>query len=551
MDERKIEEYRSNTIKWFKSDHLRFYTDWSQMYDSRYDDSPEVFSFFTASGEMTSMVEWFNESRSDFDDSDINVAKICSCIWKRIHPPSYLLYCPKKIEASPDQNGYDTASFRRMKLRFDSLPHSFSIMKKRAISIIAGGGSHFFSYLAVHFGAHFQEENSTNRDSTFIANINSGDGSANVNPFIQWLFAVIYELEVWVAQFLNTSALGLIESPYLAKIGRKCKRQIQSKEHIVCSIPVSRVTRMPTQEDTCNCGIYLLLNTQAAFLGERNHHVRWNKVHNAHALWTLVLKPFWELPKKQRGVRLEEPITKFRFNFYTLLREQSRGLTKWKPYRDRPSSSLSPLATAPSNELATNGTDTAANEITLAYINTMSSDPDSDDGDGEGGKDITASEQADKLFAGMFSTHLKEKATPASAMVSKQTRLQRGRWREKSAKMTYEERQKYFNEKHQQVDEKALMSTQPELEAKMETKRKNREWSENSEVIEGIFRKPAKLLQKEKKQVAQLLDEKFPQIKSLERRLISWYLKYCISSISLLSSVHSRPKKEMLDARLV
>jgi hypothetical protein len=29
-------------------------------------------------------------------------------------------------------------------------------------------------------------------------------------------------------------------------------------------------------------------------------------------------------------------------------------------------------------------------------------------------------------------------------------------------------------------------------------------------VIEGIFRKPAKRLQKEKKQVAQLLDEKFP-----------------------------------------
>jgi hypothetical protein len=44
----------------------------------------------------------------------------------------------------------------------------------------------------------------------------------------------------------------------------------------------------------------------------------------------------------------------------------------------------------------------------------------------------------------------------------------------------------------------------------METKRKNREWSEISKVIKGIFRKPAKLLQKEKKQVAQLLDEKFP-----------------------------------------
>jgi hypothetical protein len=185
MDEREIEEYRSNTIKWFKSDHLSFYMDWSQMYDSRYNDSHDVFSFFTASGEMTSMVQWFNESRSDFDDSNINVAKICSCIWKRIHPPSYLLYRRKKIEASPDQNGYDTASFRKMKVQFDSIPHSFSIMKKRAISIIAGDGSHSISYLAVNFGAHFQEENSTNRDSTFIANIDSGDGSANMDPVIQ------------------------------------------------------------------------------------------------------------------------------------------------------------------------------------------------------------------------------------------------------------------------------------------------------------------------------------------------------------------------------
>jgi hypothetical protein len=100
--------------------------------------------------------------------------------------------------------------------------------------------------------------------------------------------------------------------------------------------------------------------------------------------------------------------------------------------------------------------------------------------------------------------------------------------------MTYEERQEYFKVKHQQVDEKALMSTQPEREAKMETKRKNREWSENSKGIEGIFRKPAKLLQKEKKQVAQLLDEKFPRLKPLEKRPISRYLKYLISSTSLL-----------------
>jgi hypothetical protein len=131
-----------------------------------------------------------------------------------------------------------------------------------------------------------------------------------------------------------------------------------------------------------------LINTHATFLGDRNHHVRWNKVHNAHALWTLVLKPFWELPKKQHRVRLEERITEFRFNFYTLLREQSRGLTKWKPYRDHPSSSLSPLATAPSPSTGAvaNDSDMAANEITPADNNTMSSDPDSDDGDGKGEK---------------------------------------------------------------------------------------------------------------------------------------------------------------------
>jgi hypothetical protein len=156
-----------------------------------------------------------------------------------------------------------------------------------------------------------------------------------------------------------------------------------------------------------------------------------------------------------------------------------------------------------------NDSDTAANETTPVDNNTIRSDPDSDDGDGKGGKDITASKQADKSFAGMFSTHLKEKATP-SARVSKKTRLQRGRWREKYAEMSYEERQEYFKVKHQQVHEKALISTQPEREAKMETKRKNREWSKNSKVIEGIFRKPAKRLQKEKKQVVQLLDEKFP-----------------------------------------
>jgi hypothetical protein len=102
------------------------------------------------------------------------------------------------------------------------------------------------------------------------------------------------------------------------------------------------------------------------------------------------------------------------------------------------------------------------------------------------------------------------------------------------------------------VDEKALMSTQPEREAKMERKRKNREWSENSKVIEGIFRKPAKLLQKEKKQVAQLLDEKFPlteTTREMTDKSLSQisHLKY----IPPLKRAHSRPRKEMLDARPV
>jgi hypothetical protein len=69
-------------------------------------------------------------------------------------------------------------------------------MKKHAISIIAGNGSHFISYLAVNFGAHFREENYTNTDSTFIANIDSSIGLGDMNPFIQWLLAVIYKLEV-------------------------------------------------------------------------------------------------------------------------------------------------------------------------------------------------------------------------------------------------------------------------------------------------------------------------------------------------------------------
>jgi hypothetical protein len=53
--------------------------------------------------------------------------------------------------------------------------------------------------------------------------------------------------------------------------------------------------------------------------------------------------------------------------------------------------------------------------------------------------------------------------------------------------MTYKELQEYFKVKHKQRDEKAFVSSQPEREAKMEKKRKNREWNKNSKVIKGIF----------------------------------------------------------------
>ena len=509
MDEREVEEYRDDPTKWFKHDYLSFYTDWSQMYYSGYEDRHDVFSFFTASGEMTSMVQWFNEARSDFDDTDINVSKICSGIWKRIHPPSYYFYRQKKIEASPDHNGYDTPTFRKMKSRFDSMPHSFSIMKKRVISIIAGNGSHFISYQVVNFGAHFREKTSTNREPTFIANIDSGDGDVHMNPFIQWLLAVIFELEAWVTQFLNTPLLGLIQSPNLVTIGRECKRLVESTEHTVCSIKISRVTRAPTQDDGCNCGIFSLLNSRAAFCGDLHHHVNWNKVHDAHSLWSLVLKPFWELPKKSKNnkSRLEKRISKFRYNFYILLREQARGLVMWQTYRgDLPASSLVPPLSTTSNDLANRITPSTNEE---AEDDCSNEENDLDNEAGEGGNGIKPTEHADKSFAGMFSTHLKEKEAQ-SARNSKETRLQRGRWREISDSMTYKERQEYFKEMHKEVDEKALMSTQPERLAKIERKRKDREWKENSQVIQGIFRKKAKLLPKEKKHVGQILDEKFP-----------------------------------------
>jgi hypothetical protein len=117
--------------------------------------------------------------------------------------------------------------------------------------------------------------------------------------------------------------------------------------------------------------------------------------------------------------------------------------------------------------------------------------------------------------------------------------------------MTYEERQGYFKVKHKQRDEKAFMPSQPDREAKMEKKRNNREWNENAKVIEGIFRKPAKLLQKEKKEVVHILDEQFSLTEStgeMEDKSVSQisHLKYISPQMRAFTA-----KEKVLDARLV
>ena len=99
MDQREVQEYVDNPKQWFRYDYLSFYTHWSSMCASHYEDKHDCFAIYTASGEMTSMFQWFDDPT---DDSDINLSKIVASIWKRVHPPSYYLYRQKKIEASPD-----------------------------------------------------------------------------------------------------------------------------------------------------------------------------------------------------------------------------------------------------------------------------------------------------------------------------------------------------------------------------------------------------------------------------------------------------------------
>jgi hypothetical protein len=169
------------------------------------------------------------------------------------------------------------------------------------------------------------------------------------------------------------------------------------------------------------------------------------------------------------------------------LRKQSRG--------NHPSSSLSCLASAPSNNVSAIDTITKAIKITPQTndeaddsISTSDSE-DSNKDNGKCGSDIAKPEYPDNTFGGLISSQLKDKAAQL-AKDSKQKRLQRAYWRNNSQEgMTYGEHQGYLKRKHTpRIDEKANMATLlPEGEAKMDKKRKDREWKEKSEVIEAIF----------------------------------------------------------------
>ena len=322
-----VMEYRHDPKKWFQMDYLASYTHWSAMYTTDYSDDHDFFAFYMAGGETSTMYKWFDESNADFDDSDIAVSKIVANIWKRVHPPSFLLFRKLKIAASsnPKENGYNTASYRRQYGIFASVAQTFSIMRKRVISFIVGDNQHFVTFMAVNFGAYFKSGSDTEKEPSFIANLDSISGGSSMNSFVYWLLSVIYEIEVWVTQFLNTPIGVFVTNPELAAIGRKCKTDAKSLSHRVCGIPIQHVQQIPRQQDQHNCGVFSVLNTRAGFLANVNHHVSWPRVTNIDRLWQLVLKPFWQLPANREQVqpRVNERVQKFRNSLVTLLLGQS------------------------------------------------------------------------------------------------------------------------------------------------------------------------------------------------------------------------------------
>jgi hypothetical protein len=321
-----VTEFRKDHEKWMKFDYLHVYTHWSEMFTSPYDENLDFFAFYTASGEMSIMYDWF---ASNVDDTDINVAKIVSSVWKRVHPPSYFLYRQKKIDASaePKHHGYNTASFRRQKKRFSGIPQNFSIMKKRVISLVLGNQLHFTAYLVVNFGAHFQEGGNDDKAPCFIGNCDSLGGGRAMNTVVYFILSVMYEIEVWVAKLLNVGENFTIPNLDLVELGRKCKRSANDRQHHICKIPVLNVPQAISQNDGYNCGLFGIMNTKAAFLADTLHYVSWPLITNVEMLGKLVIKPFWDLPndREQASQRVNDRVAKFRFMLIAMILDEVRG----------------------------------------------------------------------------------------------------------------------------------------------------------------------------------------------------------------------------------
>ena len=182
--------------------------------------------------------------------------------------------------------------------------------------------------------------------------------------------------------------------------------------------------------------------------------------------------------------------------------------------------------------------------------NTISSETYSDADDGKGVNELPETKHADKTFAGAFSTKLKDKAAQ-SARKSQTNRVQRGRWRQKSATMTYKERQEYFKVKRKEMDKKAWISTQPGRDAIIEKKRKESEWKEKSQVIEGIYWKPKKISKKDKNNANQILDKKFPITDTTGETKDKWvsqisHLKYFPPQSRAFTSTEMTARKRLV-----
>jgi hypothetical protein len=60
MDPREVQEYVGNPKKWFKTDYLSFYTHWSEMFVSHCKEKRDFPAFYTTSGKMITMLQWFH-----------------------------------------------------------------------------------------------------------------------------------------------------------------------------------------------------------------------------------------------------------------------------------------------------------------------------------------------------------------------------------------------------------------------------------------------------------------------------------------------------------